>query len=141
VKARRFHDLYGPPKLNYSAGFVRAVSYLLIALGIALLASCAYDEDRGVTWVIRPLGRTGRNPLDRNGTFVRSEDPDLFRYVMNYQWLKASLILCGGFAVLGICRRLDRSDPFSPDFTGNSALDECERVLDAELDKKHRPLR
>jgi hypothetical protein len=60
---------------------------------------------------------------------------------MNYQWFGAGLFLCAGFAILGIRRRLDRCDPFSPDFAGNRALDECERVLDAELEKKHRPLR
>jgi len=72
---------------------------------------------------------------------IRSEHREEFRNLMTYQWIRASLALCGGLVIRGICRRADLCDPFSADFAGKRSLDECERTLDAELRKKHSPLR
>ncbi len=115
------------------AGFFRSLSYLLIVLGFILVGTSAYDEHRGIASVMPP-GRYARRI-----TVKRSEHPDDFHNIMIYQWSRALVALCGGFIILGICRRADRRDPFSPDFSGASALDECEHTLDAELEKKHRP--
>jgi hypothetical protein len=38
---------------------------------------------------------------------------------MAYQWTRGSLPLLAGFIILGICRRTDRFDPFSPDLAGS----------------------
>jgi hypothetical protein len=60
---------------------------------------------------------------------------------MEYEWGTALAVLIGGTVIRGIVRRADRSDPFSRKFSGASALDDCERSVDAALDKFHSPLR
>ena len=118
-----------------SAGFYRTLSYLAIIFSVYLFASAAHDEQRGIASVIPP-GRYARRIV-----VIRSEHPTDFHNLMIYQWSRAALVLCGGLIILGICRRADRCDPFSPDFSGGRALDDCERTLDNEIRKKHSPLR
>ena len=113
---------------------MRSVAYIMIALGIYLLGDAAYDERRGIAEARSP----SRN--SRPNVVKRAEDPEEFRNLMQYQWLRAPLILCAGFIILGICRRADRLDPFAPDFAGNSALDELDQTLTEQQEKRRRPL-
>jgi hypothetical protein len=75
----------------------------------------------------------------------RATKPVRFRRVMNYEWIRIIVLGIAGLFILRIARKANRSDPLSPTFQSNSSLDdsldECGRVLDAELHKKHSPLR
>ena len=46
----------------------------------------------------------------------RADDPEQFRRLMGFQWLRGSLVVVAGFIFRGICCRADRVDPFSPEF-------------------------
>ena len=118
-----------------AAGFFRGLASLGIALSFYLFAAAAHDEQRGMASVVLPAGRG--DPVIE----IRTEHPEQFHNLMVYQWVRASLVLFGALVIRGMCRRADRTDPFSPDFAGKESLDECERKLDAELKKYHSPLR
>ena len=59
---------------------------------------------------------------------------------MTYQWYRGPLFIFGGFIILGLCRRADRTDPFSPDFAGSDALDNLNRALTEEEKRRQRPI-
>jgi hypothetical protein len=114
-------------------------AFVMILLSIYAFCKAAHDEHRGVAVVTRPGGIS-------SGMFTpiivrRNEDPEGFRNLMLYQWIRASLYLCGGLVILGISRRADRSDPLSRNFAGNSALDELNDELTKEQEKRRRPFR
>ncbi|HZJ14439.1 MAG TPA: hypothetical protein VFD27_05280 [Chthoniobacteraceae bacterium] len=122
-----------------TANFFRVLAYLFISFSVYLLVHAAYDEDRGIadppyvpvngyTFYDRPVEH-------------RDTHPEMFRALMNYEWACPIAVLAAGLIILGVVRRADRRDPFSPSFSGTSALADCERTLDSELRKKHSPLR
>ena len=120
---------------NRAGDIYRVVGYLLVGFSFFLWAHAAYDEDRGIA--APPYVPTKyTRPVE-----TRDKHPALFRALMNYEWTCPVLFFLAGSLILGIVRRADRTDPFSPSFAGDAALDECERTLDDELEKKHRPLR
>ena len=119
-----------------SVRFYRILASLLIGFSLYLFAHAAYDEDRGIADPPYIPTRYRTHLIERRDT-----DPAMFRALMNYEWACPFAFLIGGFIIRGLVRRADRCDPFSPAFTGKPALDECERTLDAELRKKHSPLR
>ena len=110
----------------------RKFAYGLILFGICLLGDAAWDEHRGIAEAAN-WGRAAPAVVDR------AENPKGFRSLMVYQWVRAPLILCAGLFILGLCRRADRTDPFSPDFAGNEALDDLNRTLTEEQDRRKRP--
>ena len=114
---------------------MRVVAYILIVIGLIFLVDAAYDEYRGVAAAHSP-GRGGRLYV-----INRADDPNQFRNLMAYQWLRGPLALFGGFIILGFCRRADRLDPFSPDFVGSASLDDLNRTLTNEEQRRHRPLK
>ena len=107
---------------------MRYIPHIMIFVGICLLGHAAYDEHRGVV-------------VSRFRLVQRTEDPQRFRSLMLSEWLRASIFVCAGFVILGIYRRADRLDPFSPDFTSNSALDELDQTLTDEQRKQRKPIR
>ena len=111
-------------------------AYFLILLGICLFGSAAYDEHRGIAFVTDP----GDGPSWPH-IAKRAEDPQGFHNLMMYQWIRASVVLCAGFILLGISRRLERLDPLNPDFKGNPAIDELNDELTKEQEKRRRPFR
>lgn len=119
------------PEINYTMKHVAA--YVLILLGIYLFGRAAYDEHRGMT---HPSTRYSSRIIVK-----RAEDPQRFRNEMIFHWFRASVVMCAGFVVLGFSRRAERSDPLSPDFAGNSAIDELNDELTKEQEKRRRPLR
>jgi hypothetical protein len=121
--------------MDRSGGFVRTLGYLMVGLSVLLFAHAKYDEDRGIAAPPYVPTRYTR-PIEE-----RETNPKMFRALMSYEWACPVVFLIGGFVLIGLVRRADRCDPFSPSFSGSAALDECERTLDAELRKKHRPLR
>jgi hypothetical protein len=114
---------------------MRFLACALILLGGIGFFDAIKDDRRGVASAFAPT----RTPILEVAS--RADAPELFAGLMAYQWMRASLAVCAGLVILGMCRRLGRCDPFSPTFTGRDVLDECEHKLDAELRKKHSPLR
>ena len=119
----------------------RILAYGLILLGIFLLGDAAYDEHRGIAEAASPDGLLTGVSTSAPNVVKRDENPQSFRNLMLYQWLRSPLALCAGLIILGLCRRADRVDPFSPDFAGNDALDELNRTLTDEEQKRHRPIK
>jgi hypothetical protein len=115
----------------------RVFAYYLILVGLLQLADAAYDEQRGVAAAVSPGGVSA--PLLY--VIKRADDPEGFRSLMFYQWSQGPAVLLAGFWILGLSRRANRVDPFSPDFAGNQALDDLNRTLTEEQAKRHRPLR
>ena len=118
----------------------RIFAYGLIMLSVFLFGDAAYDEHRGIADAASPDGLLSGFSSHLPNVVNRSEDPKGFRNLMLYQWVRAPLALCAGLFILGLCNRADRTDPFSPDFAGNQALDELNRTLTEEQAKRHRPL-
>jgi hypothetical protein len=114
---------------------MRWLAYILIVIGLIFVADAAYDEHRGVADALSP-GRGSRRHI-----VACSDDPEQFRNLMTYQWVRGPLFLVGGFIILGFCRRADRLDPFSPDFAGSDALDDLNRTLTEEEQRRHRPIK
>ena len=114
-------------------------AYGLIFLGILLLVGAAHDEHRGVAVVTAPGGIN--SDMFTRRIAKRDDDPQGFRNLILYEWIEASLFLCAGFIALGISQRVERSDPLSEDFAGNSAIDELNDELAKEQEKRRRPLR
>jgi hypothetical protein len=77
---------------------MRGWSYILLLLGILLLASAGYDEFRGSTtkpWTI--IGRRHRHDAYLYRLRVLKENnPELFRKFMATHWIYASFIAVGG---------------------------------------------
>jgi hypothetical protein len=71
---------------------MRAISYILILLGIYLLVTATYDEFRGITRKPATLMRRARyNPAYLYRIPVRQEqNPELFRQFMEIHWLYAA---------------------------------------------------
>jgi len=112
---------------------MRLLAYLLILIGLIYIADAAYDEHRGVADALSPQ-RGGRHYV-----FVQADEPEQFRNLMTSQWYRGPIFVLGGLFLLGVCRRADRSDPFSPNFGGSDALDEWNRALKDEEKRRHRP--
>jgi hypothetical protein len=98
-----------------------------------LFADAAYDEDRGIASASGP-GRTVVVHI-----VEESKDPELFRGLMTYQWGRAGLTLVAGFIILSMVRKADTLDPFSPTFAGSDALDDLNRTLTEEQERRKRP--
>jgi len=113
---------------------MRALAYILILIGLIYVADAAYDENRGIAEAVTP-GRGSHREF-----VARDENPEKFRNLMTFQWYRGPIFAFGGFIILGICRRADRHDPFSPDFAGSKALDDLNSALDEEEKRRHRPL-
>ncbi len=82
---------------------MRRLSYILIVLGVILLALAAYDEASGTTHM--PLQLFSFHRHTYNGGYLyrrivrRSEQPELFRQFMTRHWIYAGLIAGVGCAL------------------------------------------
>ena len=72
---------------------MRALSYILIALGIYLMANAGYDELHGST--TKPatfMGRRHNTAYLYSLRVLRANNPELFRGFMVTHWIYASLV-------------------------------------------------
>ena len=90
---------------------MRIASYILIALGILLLAIAGIDEFRGAT----SSPSSARYGGSSHGTITKQNNPEQFGNAMTYHWVHASILLIGGVIAYLIDRGQDKSDPMSPD--------------------------
>jgi hypothetical protein len=132
---RRASQAFADRFAHRSARFTRAVGYGLILFGICLFVAAAYDEHWGVSSVTPPRREAGQIVVNKD------EDLKHFRGVMIYQWTLGALLVCVGSSIVRFCRHSDCTNPFSSRFAGNAALDELNRVLTKEEERRHRPLR
>jgi hypothetical protein len=98
----------------------RLAGWALIVLALILAGMIANDEIAGETNI--PRGRSATIYPERR--LKKAEDPGQFRNLITYKWIRALACVGGGLVLLAIARRADRLDPFSPDFSGNTALEE-----------------
>lgn len=114
---------------------MRILAYLLLLYGFLLFADAIRDEQRGIAEAASP------SRFVRVNVARRDENPRDFQNLMFYQWGRAGITIAAGMVILAMFRRADTHDPFSRKFTGSSSLDELGHSLDAESEKRGRPLR
>lgn len=107
---------------------MRCAAYTLIIFGLLLIGHSGYDEFRGVTrW-------GGRGYIHEQ--VIKKAKPEIFRIAMNYNWLFASMVFSFGAGMYLVDRRQAKSDPLSPDFAGNKALDDWSEALKKEEERR-----
>jgi hypothetical protein len=120
---------------------MRILSYILMAVGILLLASAGYDECRGITH--EPSKYGGRYSIVASGwshEIIRKKtNPDNFHNAMVCHWVQASILLFAGFILFQIVKGQERVDPLSPDYAGNKALDEWSDAMKKEEERRKHP--
>jgi hypothetical protein len=111
------------------------LAYLLIVVGAGLMWDAARDEQRGIATVLAPAR------MKAQATAAKVDNPERFRELMTYQWVFALFPVGVGAFLLGMIRRADRLDPFSRNFVGLKSLEDLQRTLAEEGEKRRRPLR
>jgi hypothetical protein len=107
---------------------MRIVSYILVVVGVLLLASAGYDEYRGSTR--SPSG--GRYTGYSHYTITKQTKPEEFHNAMTYHWFYASMLVIAGVIAYMIDKGQDRVDPMSSDADEN--IDD--ELRKDELDEK-----
>ena len=110
---------------------MKFLAYFLILVGALQFASLGYDESRGATHA--PISRkTGILP----GTIHRQSEPENFRNAVACYCYYASAFLLLGIVMMAVGWRMDKSDPLSPDFAGNAALDDWAKAMNEEEERR-----
>ena len=109
---------------------MRIFAFVLMGVGILLLASAGYGEYRGVTHA--PTSRYNRiyYNITKNGR------PEEFHNAMTYHWLYASMLLIAGFIAYVIDKGQDKVDPMAPDSDENIDEELRKDEADEELKRK-----
>lgn len=86
---------------------MRIAAYIIIVIGLIFLSDAAMEAWSGEALAISPGSGA------RVVAAERSENPEEFKRIMSYQWIRASATLGGGLILLSFVRRADRMDPFA----------------------------
>ncbi|MCX6895554.1 MAG: hypothetical protein NTZ16_08690 [Verrucomicrobia bacterium] len=106
-------------------------AYFLIIAGALQFASIGYDEYRGVTRA--PMySRFGILP----GGISKKAEPEKFHNAIVCHCYNASAFLFLGILIVVVGKRMDKSDPMSPDFAGNKALDDWAKAMKEEEERR-----
>jgi len=110
-------------------------AYGLIALTLVLIKQAVEQQISGHA----RLALFKQSP--RQMTADRATDPEEFKNLMTYQWIRAVMPGSAGFFLLYLIRRNDRLNPLSPRFQGEKAIDDLSVELDdrAKLKRSHDP--
>jgi hypothetical protein len=108
------------------------LAYFLIVLGVLQFASIGYDEYRGVTRA-PANSRIGILP----GRISKESEPENFHNAIVCHSYYAFAPLFLGILMLVVEKRMDKSDPESPDFAGNKALDDWAKAM-KEVEEKQK---
>ncbi len=111
---------------------LRHVASILVVIGLLLLALAARDEHREMASMVT------RAEYGNRFVVRKADNPQQFRNLMSYQWLRGALVMGAGMVLLRLCRGADRLDPYSPDFAGMKEVDELGRTLDEENERHRR---
>jgi hypothetical protein len=95
---------------------LRVLAYVLLVVGVGLLAVAGYQQYRGVTRQPTLIGSGMHTSFVVSGdTIHRASHPEAFRGAMEVHWYYALATFLGGVILLSIIRGQDRADPFAPD--------------------------
>jgi len=95
------------------------LAYFLIVIGGLYFTVIGYDEYRGVT----------ESPSDLPGIIHKQSEPENFHNAIVCHSYYASAFLVLGILMIIVDKRMDKSDPESPDFAGNKALDDWAKAM------------
>ncbi len=84
-------------------------AYLILGFGIWLFVDAVYDHYSGKAEAASPTRSIQTITVDK------TDDPNTFKGVMSYQWIRAFLFLVAGYFLLSWTNRAERLDPFSTD--------------------------
>lgn len=112
--------------------FMRTFSYLLLLVGVLMFASTGYDEYRGVTRI-----KAGRSSVPE--VVKKASRPEDFRNAMKVHWFYAFAVLIAGVIAYMVEDGLEKSDPLSPDYAGNKALDDWSDAMKKEEKQRKHP--
>lgn len=115
---------------------MRSVAYLLVCLGVLLLITAAYSEHSGIAMAMAPTELSTIVSVAK-----QTENPEEFRNLMTYEWLESGLTVLAGVVILAFVRRADTLDPLSDRFSGSDAIDELERTLKQEEERRRGSLK
>jgi hypothetical protein len=110
---------------------MRIVSCLVLLVSLLMLANAGRDEVCGTTSI-----RTGRGLPE---VITNAKEPVHFRNAMNYHWVYAAMVLIGGIIAYRVESGLEKSEPLSPEFAGNKALDDWGDALKKEEERRKHP--
>lgn len=120
--------------MRVKSGDMRRVAYLLFFFSLYNFGKGIYDQSRGVATL-----RVTRRSIEQ--VVSKEEDQVGFQNLISNRWARGAIFFLGGIFVLGLARRIDASDPFSPDLGGNAKQDPVDPVLEDELRKRRTGLR
>jgi hypothetical protein len=109
---------------------MRIISYILLVVGILLLASAGYDEFCGSTRT--PTSKY--NPISE--TVTKNGNPETFHNAMTYHWFYAVMLLGAGGIAYWIDKGQDKVDPMSPDKDENIDNELRKDDMDEEMKNK-----
>jgi hypothetical protein len=116
------------------------LSYIVMAVGILLLAINSYDEIRGIT---RAPSRSASSRYSivtigsSHQIILKENTPDTFRNAMAYHWFRAVILVFAGFVMFKIDKGQERPDPTAPDADGKIDAELRKDELDEEMRKKN----
>lgn len=86
---------------------MKMVAYLLILAGVIALGDAVVEQIDGHAKATSPVRSIRVNDA------LRRTDPEGFRNLMAYQWIRAATVLGAGAILLAWVRKQDRLNPFS----------------------------
>jgi hypothetical protein len=96
-----------------------------------MFASAGYDEYRGITHI--------QAPRSLPEIVIKTSNPEEFHNAMTYHWSYALIVLSAGIITYSVGASFEKSDPFSPDFAGNKALDDWTDAMKKEEEQRKHP--
>jgi len=110
---------------------MKLLAYVLIAFTVLLIIEATRQQISGRADVLAP----GRSI--QRFTAERDSQPEQYKNLMTYQWIRAVLPGCAALFLLHLIRRQDQLDPLSDSFQGSAAVDELGKYLDDQKKNKN----
>lgn len=107
------------------------LAYFLIVIGALQFAAIGYDEYCGVT-----SAPSDGSPTVLPGVIQKQSEPENFHNAIVCHSYYAFAPLFLGFLMLVVDKCMDKSDPESPDFAGNKALDDWGKAMQEEDERR-----
>lgn len=111
---------------------MRIFSYILMVIGILLLANAGYDEFRGNT-------RISHGRYTGHYTITREASPEKFHDAIVYHTSFALLLLIAGFIACLVDKGQEKADPLSTDTDRSEVSDDLGGNIKKEEEHRDRP--